>query len=401
MLIYQKTFFVKKISMEFQLNISSLPYATLKYYHNSRILVPSIEYLSPIIKIPDYIYENTTKEVVIDLNDGTLLSKFISNTINNISNINSNQLTTLDPLELPPVINNLTLNNTNFDEKNFMSFDIFSEKKNVDFLIFGVLCCEVICNKCRKSCVIFLGNYTGFTETLADINSLKTLSSQKREGIISKNFLQNTINGSNDLYKNNYCKTCKTSIESIYYPSYGQNSRFSLSLPNSTFKQFKPSNLLLSCSQCSKLLRSRCIDVDDVIRAKCTGCFSILQIKILRIFPFTSLATATSQKGSKELYKNNSCKHYKKSFRSFSFTCCNTPYPCDICHDTESGHPLTVANKMICGFCGKSQGLKDICIECKRVLKGGNDYGKGFWNGGSGVRDKVKMSKKDSKKYKK
>ncbi|CAD5114698.1 DgyrCDS3742 [Dimorphilus gyrociliatus] len=95
---------------------------------------------------------------------------------------------------------------------------------------------------------------------------------------------------------------------------------------------------------------------------------------------------------------NGACKHYKKSFRWFRFPCCGKAYPCDTCHDEKEDHMMTLANRMICGFCCKEQqfAAEKSCIACDKSLtkKCGS-----HWEGGKGCRDKSKMSKNDSQKY--
>jgi hypothetical protein len=51
------------------------------------------------------------------------------------------------------------------------------------------------------------------------------------------------------------------------------------------------------------------------------------------------------------------------------------------------------------GFCSREQNYRpESCGICKNVLVG--KAGSGFWEGGKGTRDKVKMSRKDPRKYK-
>ncbi|KAI5286069.1 hypothetical protein KEM52_002155, partial [Ascosphaera acerosa] len=74
-------------------------------------------------------------------------------------------------------------------------------------------------------------------------------------------------------------------------------------------------------------------------------------------------------------------------------------YPCDKCHDAAAGHPNEHANRMICGFCSREQNYRpETCGVCRAVLTG--KTGSGFWEGGKGTRDRVRMSRKDPRKYK-
>jgi uncharacterized CHY-type Zn-finger protein len=95
------------------------------------------------------------------------------------------------------------------------------------------------------------------------------------------------------------------------------------------------------------------------------------------------------------------CSHYRKSRRWFRFSCCGKVYPCDRCHDEQADpkHPNEHANRMLCGFCSREQNFRpEDCGACGHILTGRR--GGGFWEGGKGTRDKVKMSRKDPRKYK-
>ena len=55
------------------------------------------------------------------------------------------------------------------------------------------------------------------------------------------------------------------------------------------------------------------------------------------------------------------------------------------------------ANRMVCGFCSKEQPYSQRPCSCGRELT--RKDGRGFWEGGKGTRNRINMSKKDSKKY--
>ncbi|KAG2025132.1 hypothetical protein GB937_003364 [Aspergillus fischeri] len=81
------------------------------------------------------------------------------------------------------------------------------------------------------------------------------------------------------------------------------------------------------------------------------------------------------------------------------FSCCAKVFPCDKCHDAATDHPNEHANRMICGFCSREQIYRpENCGICRAVLVG--KAGSGFWEGGKGTRNKVLMSRKDPRKYK-
>eukprot|EP00003_Mantamonas_plastica_P011477 TRINITY_DN211_c0_g1_i3.p1 TRINITY_DN211_c0_g1~~TRINITY_DN211_c0_g1_i3.p1 ORF type:complete len:494 (-),score=190.28 TRINITY_DN211_c0_g1_i3:693-2174(-) len=99
------------------------------------------------------------------------------------------------------------------------------------------------------------------------------------------------------------------------------------------------------------------------------------------------------------LPKNGACKHYGRSYRWLRFPCCGKAYACHACHDKEENHPFKFAKTQVCGWCCKSQSFeKENCVACGKSLtgKGGSN---GFWEGGKGVRDQKKMSKKEKKKF--
>lgn len=101
----------------------------------------------------------------------------------------------------------------------------------------------------------------------------------------------------------------------------------------------------------------------------------------------------------KPLPNNGTCTHFKKSFRWFRFPCCGKAYPCDHCHDEkEIGHEMKRANRMICGFCAKEQPYTNEhpCVNCFANM---TYKSTAHWEGGTGCRDKLKMSRGDSKKY--
>jgi uncharacterized CHY-type Zn-finger protein len=88
------------------------------------------------------------------------------------------------------------------------------------------------------------------------------------------------------------------------------------------------------------------------------------------------------------------CSHYRKSKRWFRFICCNKLYACDVCHDSHEDHPYEMARRHVCGMCSR-----ESQIQPGKPCSCGHEFehttGKGaFWEGGKGVRDKVKMSRK-------
>ncbi|QNP97776.1 YALIA101S12e03246g1_1 [Yarrowia lipolytica] len=97
------------------------------------------------------------------------------------------------------------------------------------------------------------------------------------------------------------------------------------------------------------------------------------------------------------LPNEGTCRHYKKSHRWLRFSCCGKVFPCDKCHDDVSMHVAEHANRMLCGACSREQTITKECDSC------GYSYvprHSAHWEGGKGMRDQTRMSKKDSRKYK-
>lgn len=103
---------------------------------------------------------------------------------------------------------------------------------------------------------------------------------------------------------------------------------------------------------------------------------------------------------------HGACKHFKRSFRWFRFPCCNKAFACEICHNEaiallEPNSPHVVeerAKRHICGWCSREMPVERTLCIC------GNEPGSkkaktSHWEGGKGLRDRTKMSKKDRKKY--
>lgn len=95
----------------------------------------------------------------------------------------------------------------------------------------------------------------------------------------------------------------------------------------------------------------------------------------------------------KPLPKHGACSHYSKSFRWFRFPCCGRVYPCDLCHEAgkPDNHLLEWATRMVCGHCAYEQRYHPDapCSRCGGDLK--RKGGAGFWEGGKGTRDQVRM----------
>jgi uncharacterized CHY-type Zn-finger protein len=174
------------------------------------------------------------------------------------------------------------------------------------------------------------------------------------------------------------------------------------------------STFIPTCSQCSTSYPAPGIVsvANDRTNNICREChekfqFFIPQVKFLRITS-SHLPPASGPRRKKEtlgltpgteLPRRGRCHHYTKSFRWFRFSCCQKVYACDKCHDDAEEHPNEWANRMICGWCSREGNYRpEDCSFCHGVLIGKRGGG-GFWEGGKGTRDRVKMNRNDKRKY--
>lgn len=189
-----------------------------------------------------------------------------------------------------------------------------------------------------------------------------------------------------------------------------------LDLDGCTVVDMLPSNFIPTCSECSTSYPAPGIAAvrGDSAIAICRECHRRMSLRIQEVkFLLVSAAAirASRAPGRKkqrenlgitagtELPQRGRCIHYKKSYRWFRFSCCNKVFPCDRCHDDQTDHPNEFANRMLCGFCSREQNYRpDNCGICHSALTG--KRGAGFWEGGKGTRDPMKMSRKDPRKYK-
>ncbi|KAJ1896503.1 hypothetical protein LPJ66_003950 [Kickxella alabastrina] len=101
---------------------------------------------------------------------------------------------------------------------------------------------------------------------------------------------------------------------------------------------------------------------------------------------------------------HGACKHFRRSKRWLRFPCCGKTYPCVTCHDDKEDHDYEYAQIMICGNCAKEQRISKsertgLCISCGAQVIRKVDGNNAFWQGGTGVRDRTRMSRKDPKKF--
>lgn len=189
-----------------------------------------------------------------------------------------------------------------------------------------------------------------------------------------------------------------------------------LDLDGCTVVDMLLSNFVPTCSECSTSYPAPGIAAvrGDASMAICREChhkmtFRIQEVKFLQIS--ASAIRASRAPGRKKpneklgitagtaLPRQGRCSHYRKSYRWFRFSCCSKVFACDRCHDESSDHPNEHANRMICGYCSREQNYRpEDCGVCHATLTG--KQGRGFWEGGRGTRDPMRMSRKDPRKYK-
>lgn len=219
-----------------------------------------------------------------------------------------------------------------------------------------------------------------------------------------------------------FCSKCAASMAATYRSELvhaNANRAGYLDLDGCTIADMLPSSFIPTCSQCSTSVPSPgvvAVRGDAAAMAICREChqklsFKIPETKFLQVSASARRDLPLRRKAPKEnlgiiagttLPQKGRCKHYAKSYRWFRFSCCNKVYPCDKCHDesdTSGDHPNEHANRMICGYCSREQNYRpEDCGICRMVLIGKS--GSGFWEGGKGTRDKVKMNRHDPRKYK-
>jgi uncharacterized CHY-type Zn-finger protein len=189
--------------------------------------------------------------------------------------------------------------------------------------------------------------------------------------------------------------------------------RYFLTLIDPVPQLTQNSTFIPTCSQCSTSYSAPgIISVGGETTSNvCREChqkftFKIPQVKFLRITS-SHLPPASGPRRKKEvlgltpgteLPRRGRCRHYTKSYRWFRFSCCQKVYACDKCHDDVEEHPNEWANRMICGWCSREGNYRpEDCGFCHGVLIG--KRGGGFWEGGKGTRDRVRMSRKDKRKF--
>lgn len=212
------------------------------------------------------------------------------------------------------------------------------------------------------------------------------------------------------------CRKCGTSFSLTFRPelvhAYSIRAGF-IDATGCTVADMLPSTFVPTCAKCSTPTAQGLVAVrGDTTTNVCRDCharftFKMPEVKFLvysaasGVLPPTSGPRRRDEKlglhAGEPLPDKGVCKHYRKSYRWFRFSCCQKVHSCDKCHDDAEDHPNEWANRMICGYCSREQNYTPgSCTFCGRnlVLK----MRTGFWEGGKGTRDRVFMSRKDPRK---
>lgn len=179
-----------------------------------------------------------------------------------------------------------------------------------------------------------------------------------------------------------------------------------------TVADMLPSTFIPTCSRCSTPSQGLVSVRSEAVTNVCREChlkftFKIPEVKFLAIThgslppPTTGPRKRTEKLGlhaGDPLPGRGACAHYRRSYRWFRFSCCARVHACDRCHDEAEDHVHEWANRMVCGWCSREQNYAvEACAFCGRSVIG--KRGKGFWEGGKGTRDKMRMSRKDKRKF--
>lgn len=180
-----------------------------------------------------------------------------------------------------------------------------------------------------------------------------------------------------------------------------------------------PSKLLATCAQCDTTQTANACFETIGSSVHCRECHSVMTLGASQ-FKFVTLQAPVQPKsavshekkmGKKQkreglsigtaLPQNGVCVHYKKSYRWFRFPCCGKLFACDICHEdaNSDAHEMQWATRQVCGFCSREQvySATKTCVCGKDLVR--KDHG-GFWEGGKGTRERGKMNRNDSHKFK-
>ncbi|KAJ2132601.1 hypothetical protein GGF48_000823 [Coemansia sp. RSA 921] len=238
------------------------------------------------------------------------------------------------------------------------------------------------------------------------------------------------------------CDTCSTVVGVRFRPDWmfnGSSTLGYLDCSGCVPVDLLPSKLTLSCESCAMADADDAQPKDTLVQVgvastsslNCRSCYARMSVqlhepqfvklqaglkmggdssaaqiskavkrKVTRREEMTLLGVVPGQ----PLPKTGTCKHFGRSHRWMRFPCCGKTHPCVTCHDDNEDHDHEYAQSMLCGFCAKEQRISKaeqtgLCISCGAQVIKKVDGNNAFWQGGKGVRDRTRMSRKDSKKF--
>ncbi|KAJ2173219.1 hypothetical protein GGH14_002666 [Coemansia sp. RSA 370] len=238
------------------------------------------------------------------------------------------------------------------------------------------------------------------------------------------------------------CDTCSTVVGVRFRPDWmfnGSSTLGYLDCSGCVPVDLLPSKLTLSCESCAMADADDAQPKDTLVQVgvastsslNCRSCYARMSVQLhepqfvklqagLKMGGDSSAAQiskAVKRKVTRReemallgvvpgqpLPKTGTCKHFGRSHRWMRFPCCGKTHPCVTCHDDNEDHDHEYAQSMLCGFCAKEQRISKaeqtgLCISCGAQVIKKVDGNNAFWQGGKGVRDRTRMSRKDSKKF--
>ncbi|OLL26218.1 hypothetical protein NEOLI_003381 [Neolecta irregularis DAH-3] len=200
------------------------------------------------------------------------------------------------------------------------------------------------------------------------------------------------------------CQTCSSNISVAFRPVIlHQHERKIgyLDLAGASPQQLLPSSFQSTCTECGTQTAPYTISPAQILTQICRKCHARMDIKIDSIkFLKIGVYIDNPNTGGKKIIKQNIGIKIESMVSVRRFPCCLKVYACSKCHDALSDHPFEFATRQICGYCSKEQiySQNKACVNCgTHPIKKTTP----FWEGGDGLRDKVRMSRKDKRKFKK
>jgi hypothetical protein len=189
-----------------------------------------------------------------------------------------------------------------------------------------------------------------------------------------------------------------------------------LDLEHCAVRDMLPSEFWVTCGECVAEMPKELIP-GKVASWPCHSCHEMMSVRLggatfERVVPGApreqSIPPRNRKKSRRErkdehgfkigtpLPHKGACSHYKRSFLWRRCPICFKAFPCERCHDAVSDHPMAWASRLICGACSREQSATNKACSCGQSFV---SVAKSHWEGGSGCRDKTKMSRNDPKRY--